>query len=204
MYIPVAVNEKEFLQVAYLNKPEMQLAALGVDMNKWSIEMAKAGDKPQVNAQMGYTYRSNDLGDMFNSRHSNWEAGFSVRIPIFDGFSTKAKVDEAKARYAAAGLEKMDTSDRIAVDIRRACLDLKKAQSVIESQKDAVGESREALKIAEVRYDNGEGTNLDVLDAQVSLSEVEMNLSGGIYDYLMAKAFLDRTMGKSFLEGEPC
>ena len=43
LYIPVAVNEKEFLQVAYLNKPEMQLAALGVDMNKWSIEMAKAG-----------------------------------------------------------------------------------------------------------------------------------------------------------------
>jgi len=46
-----------------------------------------------------------------------------------------------------------------------------------------------------VRYDNGEGTNLDVLDAQVSLSQIETNLSQGIYDYIMAVAYLDMVMG---------
>jgi len=199
IYSPIEIKESEFLKLAYLEQPEMTLMALGVDINKWSIEMAKAGSKPQINLQLGSQYRSNDTGDMINSRHSNWQAGVSVRIPIFDGFSTKAKVDEAKARYAQAKLQKEDLGDKVAVDIRKACLELQKARSVIDSQKDGIEEAREALKIAGVRYDNGEGTNLDVMDAQVSLSQVEKNLSEGIYDYLMAEIYLDRTMGQSFI-----
>jgi len=203
VYNPVEINESEFLKTAYLDKPEMKLMALGVDVNKWSIEMAKAGHRPQVNAALGYNYRSNDIGDMVNSRHNNWDAGLSVSIPVFDGFSTKAKVEEARARYTQAQLEKENLAEQIAVDIRKACLDLNKAQSVINSQKDNIEEAKEALKIAEVRFDNGEGTNLDVMDAQVSLSQIEKNLSEGIYDYFMAEAYLNRVMGRSRLEIRP-
>jgi outer membrane protein TolC len=196
-YSPIEIQESEFLKIAYLEKPEMNLLSLGVDVSKWSIEIARAGDRPQVNANAGYNYRSNDWGDMINKRHNNWDAGISVSIPIFDGFSTKAKVDEARARYKQAKLEKENLGEEVAVDIKKACLDLQKAQSVINSQKDSIEEAAEALKIAEVRYDFGEGTNLDVMDAQVSLSAVKKNLSEAVFDYLMAQAFLSRTMGQS-------
>jgi len=56
--------------------------------------------------------------------------------------------------------------------------------------------AEEALRLAQISYDFGEGTNLEVFDAQVSLSQIKQNYSSAIYDYLMAKAFLDRTMGK--------
>jgi len=200
LYSLIEIKEEEFLKQAYLNKPEMNLKALGIDIKKWAIEMAKAGWRPQVNAGLSYSYRSNDPGDMFNNRHSNWNAGFSVAIPIFDGFSTKAKVDQAASRYREATLEKEDLTEQIAVDIREACLDLKQAQAIIDSSKDNIEEAREALMIAGVSYDNGEGTNLDVLDAQVSLSQIEKNLSEAIYDYIMAGAFLDRTIGQGYLQ----
>jgi outer membrane protein TolC len=87
------------------------------------------------------------------------------------------------------------------VDIRQGCLDLKEAQAIIDSQRDNIGEAREALKIANVSYDNGEGTNLDVLDAQLALSQAEENYVQGIYDYLMAQAYLDRTMGIMLVKG---
>jgi len=199
-YDPIEIKEKEFLKIAYLETPEMTLMALGVDVNKWLIEMAKAGDRPQINAQLGVNYRSNDIGDMINSRHNNWDAGVSMSIPLFDGFSTKAKVDEAKARYAKAKLQRQDVGEQIAVNIKRACLDLLRAQALIDSQKDNIEEAKEALKIAEVRYDNGEGTNLEVMDAQVSLSQVEKNLSEGIFDYRMAEAYLKRNMGTSLVK----
>jgi outer membrane protein TolC len=202
-YNPMEIKESEFLETAYLENPGMKLTALGVDANKWLIEAARSGHKPQVNARIGYDYRSNDIGDMVNSRHNNWDAGISVSVPVFDGFSTKAKVDEAGARYARAKLEKENMSEQIAVDIRKACLDLRESQSVICSQKDSVEEAQEALKIAEARYDNGEGTNLDVMDAQVSLSQVEKNLSEGIYDYFMAEAYLNRAMGRSCVDTRP-
>lgn len=199
-YSLIEIKEGEFLKQAYLNKPEMILNSLGIDISKWSIEMAKAGWRPQVNASGGYGYRSNDWADMLNNKHSNWHLGLSVAVPIFDAWSTKAKVDEAKAKYTQAVLRKDNLYDQIAVDIRQACLDLIEAETLIDSQKDNVGEAKEALKISMVSYDNGVGTNLDVLDSQASLAQVEQNLSQGIYDYLMAKAFLDRTMGRSFLE----
>lgn len=201
-FLPIEIEEEEFLKQAYLNKPEMILKSLGIDINKWNIQIAKAGNRPQVNAGLEYSYRSNDFGDMFNNKHSNWNAGVTVSVPIFDGFSSRAKVQQAKSRYIQSVLEKTNLSDQIAVDIRQACLDLEHSRAIIDSQEANVGEAKEALRISAVRYDNGVGINLDVLDAQVSLSQIEENLSEGIYDYLMARAFLDRTMGGSLLKEE--
>jgi TolC family type I secretion outer membrane protein len=196
------IKEAEFLKTAYLNKPEMTLKALGIDINKWAIQMAKSGYRPQIDIMANYSYRSNNLSNIVNGKHKNWSAGVLLNIPIFEGFSTKAKVDEAKARYAEAILDKENLGDQIAVDVRQACLNLKESETIIDSQKDHVGEAREALRIAEVSYDNGVGTNLDVLDAQVSLSQIQRNLASGIYDYLMAEASLKRSMGESFVKEE--
>lgn len=199
-YQHVDINEEQFLKEAYLNMPEMILKSLGIDIKKWAVKVARSSGLPQIEASGGYDYISNSWGNMFNKRHNNWNIGVTFTMPIFDGFYTKAKVDQAKARYAQANLAKEDLVEQVAVDIRRACLDLVKAQSIIDSQKDNVEEAREALIISEISYDNGVGTNLDVLDAQVALSQVEKNLSEGIYDYIMASAALDRTMGRQFLK----
>ena len=198
-YYVVDINESEFLQQAYLTKPEMILKSLGVDVDKWGIQVAKAQNRPQISADGEYFYRSNNWSNMFNTRHNNWNVGVSVSIPVFDGFSSKAKVDEAKARYVQATLEKENVTEQIAVDIKKACLDLQQAKAIIDASKDNVEEAKEALHIAEVSYDNGAGTNLDIIDSQTSLSQIEQNYSEGIYDYLMAKASLDRTMGNGTL-----
>ncbi|MBU1869606.1 MAG: TolC family protein [Candidatus Omnitrophica bacterium] len=201
-YKLIDIKEGEFLQIAYLNKPEMMLKTLGIDISKWSINMAKAGYRPQVGITGDYMLRSNNVGNMFNSKQNNWGAGVQVSVPIFDSSSSKAKVDMAKSRYAESLLDKANLVDQIAVDIRQACLNLRESEAIINSQKDNVEEAREALKIANISYDNGVGTNLDVLDAQVSLGSIQNNLAQGIYDYLMAEASLDRTMGKSYVVKE--
>ncbi|MFA5150794.1 MAG: TolC family protein, partial [Candidatus Omnitrophota bacterium] len=95
-----------------------------------------------------------------------------------------------------------NTADQVAVDVRQACLDLQQAAAVIKSQEDNLEDAREALQISYVRYNNGVGINLDVLDAQVSLANVEKNLAESTYDYIMAKARLDRIMGNGFIEEE--
>jgi len=200
-FSPIQLDEEGFLKNAYMNRPEMNLKLLGIDINKWQIQTARAGGLPQVNAGADYNYRSNNLDNMFNKRHNDWSIGFSVSIPIFDAFSTKAKVQEAKARYAQAHLDKENLNEQIAVDIKKACLDLKEAFSIIDATKDDIEEAREALKISEVSFNSGEGTNLDVLDSQVTLSQIEKNYSEAVYDYLMAGAFLDRSIGRNYFAG---
>jgi outer membrane protein TolC len=171
-------------------------------MNKWAIQYARAGWLPQLDAAAGYNYTSNNLGNMFNRRHSNWSFGFALRIPIFDGFSTKAKVDAARARYSQSLISKENLADQVAVDVKSACLDMVQAAEVIKSQQDNLQDAKEALEISYVRYNNGVGINLDVMDAQVSLANVEKNLAEGTYDYIMAMARLDRLMGKSSMEAK--
>lgn len=198
-YRPVDINLEEFLNEAYKNSPEMRLKILGVDLEKWAIEFAKSGWYPNINAAGNYLYTSDKIMDMINPRHDNWNLGISATFSIFDGMSTLAKVKEARVRYSQAFLSKEDIIEQIAVDIRRGCLDLKEAHAIILSQKDSLAEAKDALNISYIGYDNGVMINLDVIDAQVSLSQVEKNLVGGIYDYLMAIAFLDRVMGREYL-----
>lgn len=193
----IAVDEESFLKRAYARRPEMILKSLGVDMGAWSIRQARATRLPQVDAALNAFSQADELGEMFNSRHNLWSVGVNVTVPVFDGFFTKSKVDAAWARYARAGLSREDTAEQTAVDVRRACLDLREAQTIIESQRDNIAEAREALRISEVAYDNGVGTNLDVLDSLVSLSQAQQYYASGIYDYLMARAALDRTLGDS-------
>ena len=202
-YEAISIDEKEFLKEAYLGRPEMRLKSLGIDIDKWGIHMAKSGYRPSVDILAGYSFRSNSLANLISQKQNNWNAGISVNIPIFEGFTTKGKVDAAKAKYAQAKIDKENLAEQIAVDIRKACLDLNESQAIIKSQKDNIGQAKEALRIAEVSFTNGVAINLDVLDAQVSLSQIQRNLASAIYDYLMAHAFLDRSMGKATIsDGE--
>lgn len=196
----IGIKEERFLKQAYRNRPDLIMKDMGIDISKQSIEIAKSASRPQINANLNYNYTSDDLGNMFNSDHNLWNAGIKVGIPIFDGFSAKAKVDEAKARYEQITLEEEDLREQIALDIRNACLDLAESSAIIKSQKDSIEEAAEALKIAEISYNNGVATNLDVLDSQVSLSQIEKNLSEAIYDYVMAKAYLDKARGKQTIQ----
>ncbi len=197
-YKLIDIMEKEFLKEAFSRNPQIILKLLGIDINKWAIEYAKAGWLPQISAMANYTFQSDSLKVLVLPRQSLWSVGAQASIALFDGFATKAKVDQAQAQYNQARLAKDDIVDQVALDIKQACLNLRESKQIIDTQKDSIGEATEALRLANVRFDNGVGINLDVLDAQTSLAQVEQNLAQGIYDYLMAKSQLNRIMGRLY------
>jgi outer membrane protein TolC len=143
-------------------------------------------------------YRTDNLNNLVNPGHNLWSIGVTASMPLFDGFATKAKVDEARARYNQARLQKDDFVDTLAVDVRTACLDLRKAYALIDAQTDSVGEAAEALRLSMVRFANGVGINLDVFDSEVSLAQVKQNLAQATYDSIMAKAQIDRLRGREY------
>lgn len=197
-YFPIEIHEIAFLNEAYSNSPQMRLRNLGIDLKKWAIDEAKSGWYPNINATGNYNYTSDKVVDMINPRHNTWNVGITGTVSIFDGMSTKAKVDEARARYAQAILSQENITEQIARDIKQGCLDLRESSAIIFSQKDNLEEAREVLKISYISYDNGVGINLDVIDSQTALGQVEETLASGMYDYLMAQAYLDRTMGREY------
>jgi len=91
---------------------------------------------------------------------------------------------------------------QIEVDVESACLNMGEAEAIINAQKDSIVEAKESLRLSEVRFDTGVGINLDVFDAQVALAQIEQSLAQAIYDYIMAKADLEKVMGREFFKEE--
>ena len=62
------------------------------------------------------------------------------------------------------------------------------AKQVILGQEKGIDQARRAVSIAQTRFTNGVGTQLELLDSQVALTRAETNYAMAVYDYLVAEA----------------
>ena len=85
--------------------------------------------------------------------------------------------------------------ETIQLDVRTALLNLQAAEKNIGTMETAVKQAEEDLKIANVRYSAGVGTNLDVMDATEKMTAARTNYNTALYNYNVNKAALDKAMG---------
>jgi len=157
---------------------------------------ARAGYKPTASIFGGYQWQSPVYENDLNDDLSGWIAGAQVNWSLFDGQLTRGKVVEARARYEHAKLDVDDTSRQIELDVRTAYSNFIEAREILESQKTVQEEAQEALRLAEARMNAGSGTQLDVLDAQTSLTQARTTQVQALHDYSVARSRLQRAMGE--------
>lgn len=72
---------------------------------------------------------------------------------------------------------------------------MQEAEKRIDTNKVAVGKAEEDLVIAREKYNAGVGTNLDVIDAQLALTQAKTNEIQALYDYNVNVAKIDKAIG---------
>jgi outer membrane protein TolC len=80
--------------------------------------------------------------------------------------------------------------------VRTAYSTFIEAREVLESQEKVQEEAEEALRLARARADAGTGTQLDVLDAETSLTQARTTQVQALHDYAVARARLERATGQ--------
>lgn len=85
--------------------------------------------------------------------------------------------------------------DSVNLDVRSNYLGLREAEKRISTTKLAVEQADEDYRIAQLRYMSGVGTNTDVLDAQVALTQAKTNYTKALYDYNTSKTALETSIG---------
>jgi outer membrane protein TolC len=128
-----------------------------------------------------------------------WYAGARVTWNVFDGLLTRGQVQQACAQLAAAELDAADTRRATELEVRQAYSDYLQALQLIEAQKKTVEQAAESLRLAEVRFRAGSGTQLDVLSAQTALTQASSNQVQALHDYNVALATLDRAAGRNVI-----
>ena len=176
-------------------RPELVALRKQVELQDLNIINARAGYKPTVQVFAGYGWFNNSFGSEVGNELNGWNAGAQVSWNLFDGLLTRGKVIQAKAQYDHAKTDLADQLRQIELAVRTAYSDFIEARETLDSQQKVQAEADEALREANARADAGTGTQLDVLDAQTSLTQARTTLVQAQHDYVAARARLERAIG---------
>ena len=192
VYAPYENDMQYCLDYAAMHRPELEQAKQNVEAAKGALRVAISGHMPQIAASASQNWNdSNWPGD----ENGNWGVGVQVTMNIFDSGVTTSKIHGAEADLAKAHETYRDTVDAVNLDVRSNYLNLREAEKRIDTTKLAVSQAEEDYRIAQLRYMNGVGTNTDVLDAQVALTDAKTNYLQAMYDYNTCKTNLETAIG---------
>ena len=180
------------LDYASKYRPELEQARQGVEAAKGALMVARSGHMPQIGASATQSWSDSEWpGD----ENGEWGVGVSVSLNVFDSGVTWSKINGAKADLAAAEETYRDTVTAVDLDVRNSYLGMREAEKRIQTTQTAVSLAEEDYRIAQVRYMAGVGTNTDVLDAQVALTQAKTNYLQAMYDYNTSKIELENAIG---------
>jgi TolC family type I secretion outer membrane protein len=202
---PYDVNLPDAIQQALARRTELVVLRKTVELQRLNIVNAKSGYKPTVSLFAGYGWYNAQFTPPVTLEHdiSGWNAGAQLQWNIFDGALTHGKIIQADALYAKSKTDLVDQSRQIEVEVRTAYSDFMEAREVLESQKTVQAEADEALTEAKSRTDAGTGTQLDVLDAETSLTQARTTQIQALHDYDTARAKLQRAIGEEMIAPAP-
>ncbi|MCI7601387.1 MAG: TolC family protein [Megasphaera sp.] len=188
------ISLQEATDYAMKYRPEVLQAAIAVQEAERNIDIADAGNKPTVAITGGNDWADNTFPGIDANKRS-WKVAAGVTYNFYDGGATKAKVNQAKQDLLVARETEQQTREAVQLEVKQAYLNIRSAAQRVEETQTVVDQARENYRIQNIRYQAGVGINLDVLDAQLSLNEAQVNHIQALYDYNVGIAKLEQVMG---------
>jgi outer membrane protein TolC len=185
------VTLEKALQDAYANRPDYLSAQLQVQSAEFSRKAAAAENYPSISSQVDY----GDIGPNFANSHGTFTAAASLNVPIFQGTRVRGDKLEADATLQHRRAEMEDLRGRIDQDVRSAFLDLNSAADLVNVAARNKDLARETLSEAQDRFAAGVTDNIEVVQAQESVSAADQAYISSLYTFNIAKVQLARAMG---------
>ena len=127
-------------------------------------------------------------------------AGLSLNIPIFAGGKRAQNIRQAKNQYQQVQLQVENTERQLKIAIRQNLNTMETNMKSYYAAQDAVASAQKAYDITEASYHVGRSTLTDLNDAQLALTQSKLSESQAIYNFVVAKAQLEQTLGQDFTE----
>jgi outer membrane protein TolC len=191
-------NEEADYAEAVASRPDVKQLGISVKVSDAAIDGEFAGHLPTLSAfgTLGIQSQANN----FNFSNYPWpvtsSAGLQLSIPIFAGFKTDAKVQQAKLAKQQSETQLDNLKELIRAEVKTNLSNLVAAKKQIEVQRQTVANAERSYAITKNRRSEGIGSQLDVTDADLALSQSKPNYLQSIYDYLNAKVDLDKSLGR--------
>ncbi|MEL7545128.1 MAG: efflux transporter outer membrane subunit [Pseudomonadota bacterium] len=157
-------------------RPDIVAAERNVASAFNSLDQAKAAQMPTISLTGSLGGASSDLSNLLNPTNLAWQAATSIAAPLIDGGLRQSQVDQAsadqKAAIASYGQAALDAFSEVEISLDQNVVLRTRAEALRES----ADEANKALRIAQLRYEEGETDLLDVLTIQQRVFTADSNL----------------------------
>ncbi|OGC85443.1 MAG: hypothetical protein A2W07_04495 [candidate division Zixibacteria bacterium RBG_16_43_9] len=191
---PIEVELEDATQQALLQRPELKSLDFQKRIAQKGLAIAKAGNKPSLIGIANYDYKNPFYSE--KRWDSDWNFTLSLNFPLFDGFATRSKVNQARSDLKQLDLGEQDLKEGIKLEVKEAVTSLDLAKETILSQQETVNQAKESLRIAKVQYAQGIITSLEEMDAELALTFAQINYLQALADYLRAQAQYNKAVGQ--------
>jgi outer membrane protein len=181
---------KELTGIALNQRPELAVLTEQIDSLEQQAESVKSGLLPQIALTGGYQYEQN----RYQVHEGMWMVNIGMQWKLFDG-STRHKGDAIIRQAMVLKEQRDELASAITLQVRQAWLEVQETQKRIEVAKQATVAANENLQVSTDRYQQGLGTNTELLKAQDLRTVSYDNWNNAKYDAALAILHLRYALG---------
>lgn len=196
---PSVLPDRQSVEAAArANNPEIRSALASVQMSQAQTLTSWAGLLPDLALNYSYGIDAAQFASRGadGARNLGYSASATVDFPVWDWLTSERKVKEAHIRAEASKVALTAAQRRLIADLAEFYNEADVAQKQLASLDQSVADARESLRLTNLRYVNGEGTVLEVVDAQTTLVSAENARADGMVRYRLALAQLETLTGR--------
>jgi len=124
-----------------------------------------------------------------------WQFNVGARWDLYAGGQRKHERAEIRARIDGLRLQRVDMERLVALDVEQALIRLGEAAAAMRTDRESATLAEEGVRLAKLRYQEGFGTQTEIIDAALAHTQAKTALVRGIRDYYVACAGLRRALG---------
>jgi len=190
-------TQAEAAAAASRNNPELKSALAAMAVSNADVLAARAAYLPDIGMNFNYGIDAARFAVNAPDHTSNlgYSASVTVDLPVWDWFSTQRKIKQSEIRRQAVRVALTAAQKRTVARLQEAWAEADVARRQLASLDESVATAEESLRLTKMRYTEGEGSVLEVVDAQTAFVSAENAREDGRVRYQTARADLQTLTG---------
>ena len=179
----------------------MKQLAIQAEMLAETVKLQKFANIPSL--AVAFNFSINAMTNDFNFSEYRWTpysyVGLSLSIPVFAGGKRYQAIRQAKNQHQQIQLQTVNTERQLKIAIRQNLNTMEMNMKSYYAAQNAVASAQKAYDIAQASYEAGMSTLIELNDAQLALTQSRLAESQAIYNFVVAKAQLEQSLGQDFI-----
>jgi outer membrane protein len=196
----------------YTARPDYQVLEANRKLSALNVKNRFAESLPSLNAfaNLGYSTQSPNIGGLFKTESSvpesaqigpdKWYSfssfGVSLNVPLFSGLQRSYRLQQAKLSLHQVENSMLNMKSAIDLQVKQSAISYQNALTNLKSQQENMTLAENVARVTKIKWEQGVGSNIEVINAESSLKEAQTNYYDSLYNALVAKVDLDKAYGK--------